>query len=370
MAYMNAMGWLSAAYPDDHEARAFHSLSILGSTDGERDFGTYIKAASVAQPIFDANPDHPGAVHYMIHSFDDPVHAPLGLEAARAYSEIAPGAGHAQHMTSHIFVALSMWDDVVSANVRARDVQNAREEELGRPPNVCGHYTSWLHYGWLMQGKIADAERGMAECRERALNSIVASETNYFVNMRARHVLDLRDWSAAGRLAADVDHPGYDFIDAYAAIKSGNIELGQRRTDWLKARSDADQPRQQIAIMELDALLALDAGESDRAIKLLEEAAALEESLPFEFAPPASLKPPHELLGEVLAAVGDHAAALTAFRAALNFTPERGPSLMGLAEAASALGDQATAMDARERLEHIMRNADAGVAPRLPNRRE
>ena len=122
MAYMNAMGWLSAAYPDDHEARAFHSLSILGSTDGERDFGTYIKAASVAQPIFDANPDHPGAVHYMIHSFDDPVHAPLGLEAARAYSEIAPGAGHTQHMTSHIFVALGMWDDVVSANVRARDV--------------------------------------------------------------------------------------------------------------------------------------------------------------------------------------------------------------------------------------------------------
>ena len=193
-------------------------------------------------------------------------------------------------MTSHIFVALGMWDDVVSANVRARDVQNAREEELGRPPNVCGHYTSWLHYGWLMQGKIADAERGMAECRERALNSIVASETNYFVNMRARHVLDLRDWSAAGRLAADVDHPGYDFIDAYAAIKSGNIELGQRRTDWLKARSDADQPRQQIAIMELDALLALDAGESDRAIELLEEAAALEESLPFEFAPPRELE--------------------------------------------------------------------------------
>ena len=100
------MGRLSAAYPDDHEARSFHSLSILGSTDGERDFATYMRAAAVAQPVFDANPDHPGAVHYIIHSFDDPIHAPLGLEAANAYSQIAPDAGHAQHMTRVCFSSI------------------------------------------------------------------------------------------------------------------------------------------------------------------------------------------------------------------------------------------------------------------------
>jgi len=123
-AYMRAMGRLMAAYPDDMEARAFYGLSILGSRDGVRDFATYMRAAATVQPVFDANPDHPGAAHYLIHSFDDPIHAPLGLPAARKYSEIAPGAAHAQHMTSHIFVALGLWDDVIAANIRARDAQD------------------------------------------------------------------------------------------------------------------------------------------------------------------------------------------------------------------------------------------------------
>ena len=82
-AYMRAMERLQNAYPDDMEARAFHALAILGSRDGVRDFATYVRAAATVQPVFDANPDHPGAAHYLIHSFDDPVHAPLGL-AGRA----------------------------------------------------------------------------------------------------------------------------------------------------------------------------------------------------------------------------------------------------------------------------------------------
>ena len=77
-AYMRAMERLQNAYPDDMEARAFHALAILGSRDGVRDFATYVRAAATVQPVFDANPDHPGAAHYLIHSFDDPVHAPLG----------------------------------------------------------------------------------------------------------------------------------------------------------------------------------------------------------------------------------------------------------------------------------------------------
>ena len=82
-AYMRAMERLQNAYPEDMEARAFHALAILGSRDGVRDFATYVRAAATVQPVFDANPDHPGAAHYLIHSFDDPVHAPLGLPAAR-----------------------------------------------------------------------------------------------------------------------------------------------------------------------------------------------------------------------------------------------------------------------------------------------
>ena len=106
--YMEAMQSLHEAYPDDDEARAFYALSILGSTDGSRDFATYMRAAATAMPVFERNPQHPGAAHYIIHSFDDPIHAPLGLPAADVYADVAPNAAHSQHMTSHIFVALGL----------------------------------------------------------------------------------------------------------------------------------------------------------------------------------------------------------------------------------------------------------------------
>ncbi len=355
-AYMRSMARLSESYPDDHEARAFHSLAILGSTDGERDFATYMRAAAVAQPVFDANPDHPGAVHYLIHSFDDPVHAPLGLEAARAYSGVAPDAGHAQHMTSHIFVALGMWDDVVTANVRARDVQDRRLAELGRPPNVCGHYTSWLHYGWLMRGMAADAERGMRACLDRVLSGdATAGEIGYFVAMRARHVLDTGEWGAVRDLSADVDRPGYHFVTAYAAIQDGDRDTASDLLETLRSAAGQDpDPRGRIMLLELEALLALDAGDGARAVALLGEATRVEESLPFEFGPPASLKPPHELLGEVLLELGDYGAALSAFRTALDFAPDRTLSLRGLIFAAEAAGETAAAADARVRLGRVL----------------
>jgi len=354
-AYMRAMARLSADHPRDLEARAFHALSILGSTDGVRDFATYMRAAAVAQEVFDANPDHPGAAHYLIHSFDDPVHAPLGLEAARAYSGIAPSAGHAQHMTTHIFVALGMWDDVVAANVRARDVQNARNAELGRLPNVCGHYTSWLHYGWLMQDRLSEAERGMAECTERvASGSATGSEIAYFVAMRGRHVLDTGAWDEARRITAEVDHPMYDFVSGYAAVQEGDRVAAADALGTLReAFPEDDASRGAIARLELEALLALDSGDRARALELLLRATEIEEGLPFEFGPPASLKPPHELLGEVYLELGEEEAALSAFQRALDFTPERTVSLRGVVFAAEALQETATAADARARLESI-----------------
>jgi hypothetical protein len=115
-AYAHTMEQLVRAHPDDDEARAFWSLAILGLSGTTRVVPSYMRGAAIAQEVFERNPDHPGAAHYLIHSFDDPTHAPLGLPAARAYSRIAPDAAHAQHMTTHIFLALGMWDDVVSQN--------------------------------------------------------------------------------------------------------------------------------------------------------------------------------------------------------------------------------------------------------------
>jgi hypothetical protein len=309
--------------------------------------------------VFDANPAHPGAAHYIIHAFDDPVHAPLGLDAARAYSEIAPDAAHAQHMTSHIFVAMGMWDDVVAANIRARNVQDARSAELGRHANACGHYGSWLHYGWLMRGDIDDAERGMTECQALVTSGAATPpEISYFVAMRARHVLDTRDWEAAERLSADVDHPGFHFVTAYATLQRGDAAAATEILRTLRRTvGSSPEPRARIMMLELEALLALEAGDGAGALALMEQATAIEEGLPFEFGPPASLKPPHELLGEIASAVGDHEVALAAFRGSLAFTPERTPSLEGLVAAARAVGRTTVAQDAQARLDHIRRGS-------------
>jgi hypothetical protein len=107
--YEDAMATLHARYPDDVDAAAFYALSILGSAHAGRDVATYMRSAAVLEEAWVSHRDHPGLLHYLIHSYDDPAHAPLGLRAARLYAKIAPDAGHAQHMTSHIFLALGMW---------------------------------------------------------------------------------------------------------------------------------------------------------------------------------------------------------------------------------------------------------------------
>ena len=98
-------------YPGDDEVRSFYALALLGTSHGGRDFSIYMRAAALVEQVYAKNPQHPGAAHYLIHAYDDPIHAPLGLRYADAYSKIAPAASHALHMPSHIYFALGMWDE-------------------------------------------------------------------------------------------------------------------------------------------------------------------------------------------------------------------------------------------------------------------
>lgn len=125
---------LHRKFPDDVNGAAFYALAILGNAEEGRDFATYMRAAAVLEEVFPQYPRHPGVVHYLIHCYDDSVHAPLGLRAARIYSKIAPEAAHAQHMTSHIFLSLGMWDDVVKANETAMVVVNSARQKEGKGP--------------------------------------------------------------------------------------------------------------------------------------------------------------------------------------------------------------------------------------------
>jgi len=339
--YRDDMRRLTETYPDDDEAAAFYALSILGTAHEGRDFATYMRAAAVVEPVFEGNKAHPGAAHYLIHSYDDPVHAPLGLPMAQAYSVIAPDAGHAQHMTSHIFVAMGIWDDVVAANERARDVQNARQARLDRRPIVCGHYTYWLLYGYAQQGRAADTKGVLDTCYERILSEPDAGELGYFADMRARYLLDTGDYAAAAHYEwpSEAEYNfNYAFTTAYAAGMRGELDVAAQIHQDMRSQLSARESGSsipQILNLGLQGALQHWGGDSQAAATTLARAAEMEAALPYAFGPPEVVKPMYELLGEVLLESGQHEGALAAFKTQLDRTPERQQSLQGLAALAA-----------------------------------
>src|SRR3954469_1952748 len=245
--YESVLAELHRKFPADIDAAAFYALAILGTAEHGRDFATYMRAAAVLEEIFPQHPRHPGVVHYLIHSYDDSIHAPLGLRAARIYAKIAPQAGHAQHMTSHIFLALGMWDDEIKANETASALVNRLRQKAGKPLVRCGHYNEWLEYGYMQQGRIADARRVLDGCRQSVervtaaaahdtgpgmqnmgtMMSSVNMSVRSYAEMRANFIIDAQLWNddvVRSTLPAG-DYPlaqfTFDYTNALAAIRRG-----------------------------------------------------------------------------------------------------------------------------------------------------
>ncbi len=342
--YADAMGSLAAAYPTDAEAQAFYALSLLGLSQGERVIPTYMRAGAISLALLQQYPDHPGAAHYTIHSFDDPDHAILGLPAARAYSQIAPGAPHAQHMTTHIFLALGMWDDVVSQNIIAAGPDTSKWTP--------GHYTQWLQYGLLQLGRTAEADSLLRRTLAHAGTPLTGGRASYALGMRAAQIINGRQWRApslysvletsgtsTGSEAADA------FAQGYAALQRGEAGLAaaqQARFPALQARAatrpDDTMPGSVDALAKaLDAAVAFHAGHRDEALLLIAEANRIEDGLPVEFGPPTIVKPTWELRGELLLAMSRPREAKDAFQRSLALQPNRLLSVDGMAAAERAL---------------------------------
>src|SRR5882724_839553 len=364
--YEDAMAKVYARYPNDVDAAAFYGLAILGTAHAGRDLATYMRAAAVLEEAWINHRDHPGLVHYLIHSYDDPAHAPLGLRAARIYAKIAPDAGHAQHMTSHIFLALGMWQEVVQANIAAiADVDRARKA-AGKGPARCGHYPSWLEYGYLQLGQKDKARSAVASCRATVESQTAmdhpgmsmdpdASLTGSFANMRLRYLLDTGDWTGEiaswtlPKTASAGARLDFAFARALGEIMQGHrdaarqalakLESVGREVADIKTKSADPDPsyrvRPEIFLLEVRALLAEQEGDFAGGERLMLQAVNLEDKLPIAFGPPTIDKPSHELLGEFLLRRGRKDEAHAEFEKAVARTPGRRLSEQGF-EATSA----------------------------------
>lgn len=364
--YEAAMAKLHERYPDDVDATAFYALSILGTAHAGRDVATYMRAAAVLEEAWMTHRDHPGLVHYLIHCYDDPAHAPLGLRAARIYGQIAPDAGHAQHMTSHIFLALGMWPDVVDANIAAiADADRARRAN-GAGPYRCGHGPSWLGYAYLQLGQMDKAKGALQQCRssfelsgatERPSLEMDpdSSMAGSYANMRLRYLLDSGEWS--GEVAAwpvpKSAGPGarLDFAfaralgeiaqrhlaPAHAALRELDA-VAREVVDIETQQGDPDptyRVRPQIMLLEARGLQAEQDKDLTGAEQRLREAVKLEETLPIAFGPPEIDKPTHELLGEFLLRRGRTLDARAEFEQARARTPGRRAMETGLKASAA-----------------------------------
>ena len=235
IAYADALKTMHAKYPADDEIACFYSLALLGTgRPGVSNTRNAMQAAAIAQGIFQRNPKHPGAAHYIIHSFDDPDHAILSLTAAREYSKIAPSAAHALHMPSHIFVQLGMWDDVIASNIvaykAAVDLADAKNLPRGREDF---HTLSWLQYAYLQEGKFDEAQKCVDQAKAVADKDTAANIRDGYAAMKARQVVESARWEKLALptgAVKDGGAPGYDGSAAYLVRR--RLERGASWAIW------------------------------------------------------------------------------------------------------------------------------------------
>ena len=377
-AYAEAMRRLHEKFPEDENAAAFYSLALLGTCEGRRDYPTYMKAAAIAEEVFAKNPRHPGAVHYLIHSYDDPVHAPLGMRAARVYAKIAPAAGHALHMPSHIFFASGMWEEAAASNEAAwkASVGRAERKSLGADAHSY-HALFWLEYAYLQLGRYGDAREALRKMEVDAGKSGSDTAKSHLAMMRAAYVVETRrfDGDVARSLSSETKGVAL-FAEGFAAAVSGDRGRAAKAASAIGSGSSgehhgggamyrmsraSDGEADAVMKKQLEALLARADKDVPGAIALAKEAAADEDRMTFEFGPPPVVKPAHELAGELLLASGDAAAARAEFEKALAGAPNRSLALLGLARAAAKAGDGTASVDAYRRLSANWKRADADL---------
>lgn len=388
-AYKNAMKAVYEKYPDD-EVKLFYGLSILGTIkEGTPGFERQAVAAKLFEEVYAKKPEHPGALHYLIHVYDDPEHAVDGLKAARAYAKAAAAVPHAQHMPSHIFTRLGYWEESAAANENAwrtseDDVKRAGESGEYRD----FHSLNYLQYAYLQLGRYRDAKRvtDMIKAEYDALpNKKTALDTpelqarhvrgrtiyalpdrvayGYF-DMLARYIVETGTWQEVPKIPLVA--PSRDFVAMKLQLQAIAADAAGAKAAANQMVALSNEPGQhpfvkQIITMqakEAEAIAARASGDIQGAMALMNEAVAVEDSIYALSQPPYPIIPVHELYGTMLLEVKRPAEAMKHFTETLKRTPGRPKAIYGIARAAESLGDRQTAMKRYTEFLELWKQAD------------
>jgi hypothetical protein len=359
-AYSDTLARVSRDFPNDTEVAIYYALSLVETASKtDTTFARQKQAAAILNPLFQRFPGHPGLAHYIIHANDSPRLATLGLYAARRYAEIAPSAPHAQHMPSHIFIRLGLWDETIAANKRAFEAGLEDERAHNQPvaPERL-HALDYMVYAYLQEGRDSAARSTIDNAQKlvtTATSDMLLANYNR-VAMEARFPLERGDWAAAARLpvraaeltiGAALDH----FARGIGAARQGDTAqarleiaaLAATETDMTR-RGDTEWAR--VVAIKRQAVTAwaeLAAGDTAQARRDAKAAADVEDVTEKQPVTPAELLPARELEADMLLATGRYAQARAAYETTLTREPGRARSLFGSGRAAELAGDKAGA---------------------------
>jgi tetratricopeptide (TPR) repeat protein len=354
-AYSDGMQKVYEQNPGDHEAAAFYALSLLASNKGnDPNFTTDKKAAAVLEKLFAIEPDHPGVAHYLIHAYDKPQLAELGLPAARRYAQVAPAAPHALHMPSHVFARVGMWQEDINSNLASvAATRKMTAMHMGGEGHQF-HAMDFLFYAYLQSGRDADARALIEEVRSTPNSHDMYGlgfdpHAAALVHFTALYPLEMRHWADAAALAPTsvagtaVDSEIY-WARAIGAAHLGNaaqVKQDAARIDEIHKKLVAEKKKDFAEAVADDhkqamAWLSVAEGKYDEALAILKPMADKEDSLGEE---PQGI-PAREMVAEVLLMAKRPEQSLAEYETDLKFNPNRFNGLYGAAQAAEAAGKQ------------------------------
>ena len=386
LAYGEAMERLYRRYPSDSEAGVFYALTLIakGMMTGDKSYANEKKAAQILNRVLAREPRHPGVAHYLIHSYDYPALALLALPAARSYAKIAPASAHAQHMPSHIFTRLGLWQEAVRSNLDAKASAKAYAVR-NRMPGAWDeqlHAMDYLAYAYLQGAQDKHAWAVLDELYQIRKAEPENFKVAYaFTAIPARYALERRRWDEAAELTMRQGPLGtfpwqrfrwaeahIHFARAVGAARAGDTASARHEVEKLAAirqslteiKGDFDWARQvEIERQVASAWLAYAEGNHGESLRLMSAAAELDDATEKHPVTPGSVLPAREQLGELLLELKRPLAALQAFEASLRRAPNRFNGLYGAARAAKLAADQKRAKTYYGKLVTLCRQADS-----------
>ncbi len=359
--FEKAMERMYTEYPNDKEAAVFYALALNGAADpADKSFSKQRKAGAILTALYPNEPYHPGIIHYIIHSYDYPELAALALPAARKYASIAPSSAHAQHMPSHIFTRLGLWDESIHSNL----VSTAAAKCYGENTGIKGHWDEELHgMDYLVYSYLQKAENTLAKEQCDYLKTIrEVYPANFkvayaFAAIPARYLLENKMWKEAADLKIYPANFPWEkfpwqkaivhFTRLLGSVHTGNLDSARAELknlttiyDTLMIQRDLYKANQvQIQIKTSEAWILFKEGKNNEALKLMNDAANMEDNTQKHPVTPGEVRPARELLGDMLLQMNKPDIALEAYETDLKTHPNRFNGLFGAGSAAEKLND-------------------------------